>query len=209
MWYIIDDRGERLEIKQKEEKKMRDMLQEGVLPTRTLHEFALWCAEEALAKAEVGDERCWNALKVKRLWLEGAATDNELAAARDAARAATRDIAKAARAAARDAAMAAARDAAEVAARVAAQDAARVATWIAKSAGEAAWYATWETAGEAAWYAAEAAVGVIVYDAGDWDAARNAIRDDAVWSAMWNAAWAAAREGQLAKLKEMALRDQT
>jgi hypothetical protein len=81
---------------------------------RTLHEFAIWCADRALTKANVKDERCWNALKVKQLWLEGGkATDKERAAARDAAR-------DAARAAAWDAAWAAARDAARAAARDAA-----------------------------------------------------------------------------------------
>lgn len=52
--------------------------------TRTLHEFAIWCAERALKRAKVADERCWNALKVKRLWLDGKATGRELDAARDA-----------------------------------------------------------------------------------------------------------------------------
>src|SRR5690606_392190 len=53
--------------------------------TRVLHEFALWCAERALTRErEAGREpnpRAWAALEVKRRWLEGAATDEELVAA--------------------------------------------------------------------------------------------------------------------------------
>lgn len=56
--------------------------------TRTLHEFAIWCATRALKRAQVTDKRCWNALRVRRLWLDGRATDDELLAARDAAGAA-------------------------------------------------------------------------------------------------------------------------
>lgn len=125
------------------EDKLWLLLKEEIIPARTLHEFAIWCAETALNRAKVTDERSWNALKVKRLWLDGKATDKELAAAMytawDAARAA-------ARAAAWDAAMYAARDAALAAAM------------------------------DAAWYAARAAA---------------------------MAAWDAARDAQLAKLKEM------
>lgn len=54
--------------------------------TKLLHEFACDCAEEALRVGKVDDKRSWNAIKVKRDWLEGKATDAELAAARDAAR---------------------------------------------------------------------------------------------------------------------------
>ena len=57
-----------------------------------LHEFACWCAEQALkAERKAGresDPRSWNALRVKRLWLKGKSTDKELAAAWAAARAA-------------------------------------------------------------------------------------------------------------------------
>jgi hypothetical protein len=99
--------------------------------TRTLHEFAMWCAEGALKRANVTDERCWQALEVKRKWLDGGATNEELVAARDAARDAARAAAwaaawdaaeAAARAAAWAAAWDAARDAAEAAARAAARD---------------------------------------------------------------------------------------
>ena len=79
--------------------------------TRTLHEFAVWVARQALLgerkRGREPDKRSWEALRVKALWIRGKATDAELAAARDAAWAA-RDAAWAAR----DAAWAAARDAA-------------------------------------------------------------------------------------------------
>lgn len=55
--------------------------------TNTLHRFACKCSEDALRTANVEDERCWNAIRVKLLWLEGKATDDGLAAARAAARA--------------------------------------------------------------------------------------------------------------------------
>jgi hypothetical protein len=54
---------------------------------RTLHEFAIWCAEETpladgrMSGALLTDHRSLNALRVKRLWLDGKATDEELAAA--------------------------------------------------------------------------------------------------------------------------------
>ena len=87
--------------------------------TMLLHEFACQMAEGALKKAKVQqDERCWKAIKVKREWMAGRATDAELDAARDAAMAAAWD-------AAWDAARAAAWDAARAAARAAARDAAR------------------------------------------------------------------------------------
>lgn len=61
---------------------------------RTQHEFALWCAEGALeAERRAGrdpDHRSREALIVKRRWLDGQATDAELAAAWAAAWAAAR-----------------------------------------------------------------------------------------------------------------------
>jgi hypothetical protein len=92
--------------------------------TKILHLFACQCAEKALKDAKVTDERCWKAIKVKRQWLKGKASDEELAAARAAAWAA-------ARAASRDASWVAARDAAWAAAWDAARDAARDAAWAA------------------------------------------------------------------------------
>lgn len=53
--------------------------------TRTLHEFALWCAEKALKLDPHPDQRSLNALEVKRRWLDGQASDQELDAARAAA----------------------------------------------------------------------------------------------------------------------------
>jgi len=92
--------------------------------TRTLHEFAIWCAEQALALVDNPDERGLEALRVKRLWLDGKATDEEL----DVARAAAWDVA-------RVAAWAAARGAAwDVA-----WDAARAADMAAGTAWDAAW----------------------------------------------------------------------
>lgn len=58
---------------------------------RTLHEFALWCAEEALGVVDNPDPRSVNAVEVKRLWLDGKATDSELAVAQAAAWGAARD----------------------------------------------------------------------------------------------------------------------
>jgi hypothetical protein len=45
---------------------------------KMLHEAACHFAEEALTAAKITDERCWNAIKVKRAWLAGKATDKEL-----------------------------------------------------------------------------------------------------------------------------------
>ena len=57
--------------------------------TRVLHEFACWCATQALdAEEKVGravDPRSRKAIEVKLLWLDGKATDAGRAAARAAA----------------------------------------------------------------------------------------------------------------------------
>jgi len=91
---------------------------------RILHEFAIWCAEQALALVEDPDPRSVAAIQAKRDWLDGKISDNDLAAARAAAwdaawaaaRAATWAAAwAAARAATWDAAWAAARAAARAA----------------------------------------------------------------------------------------------
>ena len=97
--------------------------------TRTLHEFACWCAEQALLRErEAGrepDARSWAAIEAKRQWLAGKISKGELDAARDAAWSAARDAAwSAARGAAWGAAWGAARGAAWSAARDAAWDAA-------------------------------------------------------------------------------------
>ena len=62
--------------------------------SRVLHEFAIWCAERALEKVENPDPRSLEALKVKKLWLDGKVTNEELEAAREAARNAARDAAR-------------------------------------------------------------------------------------------------------------------
>lgn len=70
------------------EDRLWAVLREEFVPAHILHEFVCRCAEEALRKAGVTDDRSWNAIRVKRLWIEGKATDTELAAARAAAQAA-------------------------------------------------------------------------------------------------------------------------
>ncbi len=121
--------------------------------TRALHEFGLWCAEQV--RHLMTDERSTHALDVKRKWLDGQATDDELSAARDAAWDAAGDAAgDAARAAAWAAVGAAAWGAARDAAKDAAWDAARAAAW------NVAWDAARDAARAAAWNVA-------------WDAARD------------------------------------
>ena len=108
------------------EDKLWAVLREELIDARILHEFACWCAEEALSHVEHPDERSWNAIKVKRAWLRGEASDAELAAARTAAWHAARAAAgDAARTAAWHAAWDATWDAARTAARDAAWDATR------------------------------------------------------------------------------------
>ena len=117
--------------------------------TKTLHLFACWCAEQALKLVDVPDPRSVAAIEVKRSWIDGKATDNELAAASAAAWVA------ASSAAAWDAASAAARAAARAAASAAAWDAAR----------DAAWDAAWAAARDAAWDAARDAARAAAWDA--------------------------------------------
>ncbi len=64
--------------------------------TRVLHMFACDVAEEALALAGTPDPLSVKAIRVKRAWVDGKATDAELAAARNAALAAARAAAWAA-----------------------------------------------------------------------------------------------------------------
>ena len=110
-------------------------LLKAVNTEKVLRTWGCDCAERALKKAKVKDERSWNALKVARLYNEDKATKKELAAAR----------------AAGDAARAAAWDAGD-----AARDAARTAAW---AAGDAAWAAAWAAgaARTAAWGVARSA----------------------------------------------------
>ena len=91
--------------------------------TAVLHEFACRCAEDALALVDSPDPRSVAAIRVRRAWLRGEATDEELSAAR------------AASAAARAAAWYAA-NAAWYAAWYAASAAARAAVWSARADAE-------------------------------------------------------------------------
>jgi hypothetical protein len=114
--------------------------------TNVLHEFACWCAEQALLRErEAGrepDPRSWAAIEAKRKWLRGEITNAELAIAREAAWDAAGDVAW---------------DAVWDTARDAALDAART----------AAWTAAWDIASAAAWDIARVAV---------WNIARDATR---------------------------------
>ena len=102
---------------------------------RALHELACTYAEDVLPIYEKDypkDKRPRKAIETKRKWLDGKATDRQLAAARAAAGAT-----------AGDAAWAAAVDAAWAAARAAAGDAARAAAWAAARAAARAKYQQW------------------------------------------------------------------
>ena len=65
--------------------KLWSVLREEFIPAPILHEFACVCAEYALSLIENPDPRSINAIKVKRAWIRGEATDEELDTARDAA----------------------------------------------------------------------------------------------------------------------------
>jgi len=137
----------------------------------SLHAFACEVALHGLCEFEVTDDRSYAAIDTKLAWLDGDASDKELAAARDAAGAA-----------AWDAALAAARDAAE-AARAAAG-----AAWAA--AGAAAWDAARDAARADVRAAAGAAADAVLDAAGA--AAEAAARDaaEAARAAAWDAAGA-------------------
>ena len=123
------------------EDRLWAVLWEEFIPAPILHEIACRYAEDALSRIDNPDPRSINAIAVKRRWIAGEATDEELAAARTAAWAA----------------QAAAQDAARTAARATARDAACAATWDAVwgVARDAACTAAWAT-----WTAARAAVRV-------------------------------------------------
>ncbi len=128
---------------------------------RTARLFAYDCAERVLKI--VNDKRCDNTVRVARLFADGKATADELAAASAAARTAASAAARAAAsAAARAAASAAARAAASAAAKATARNAASAAARAAASAAAKA------AASAAAWDAASAAAKAT---------ARNAARD--------------------------------
>lgn len=93
------------------EDKLWLLLRDGWLPDKLLHLAACGFAEAALLRErEAGREpdiRSWNAIEVKRKWINGDATDEELAAAGAAAGAADRAARAAAGAVASGAARAA------------------------------------------------------------------------------------------------------
>jgi len=88
--------GERLDAKDKSCALQRKVLAMADA-TETLHRFACWCAEQALkAERKAGREpakESWEAIKIKIKWLDGKATDDQLAAARSAAWSAARSAA--------------------------------------------------------------------------------------------------------------------
>lgn len=104
------------------EDRLWAVLREEFIPAPMLHACACRCAEDALSRIDNPDPRSINAIVVKRRWIAGEATDEELAAAWADAEAALADALAAAQAAAQAAARAAVR-----VARTAAQDAAEAA----------------------------------------------------------------------------------
>ena len=126
------------------------VLREDMIEGRVLHLFACWCAEQALiAEREAGrepDPASWVAVEVKRRWLDGAASDDELKVARANAWFAAGSDARATWATARGAARAAAWATARAVARETSWTAARAAAWSAARAARGA-------AGAAAWAA--------------------------------------------------------
>ncbi|HEX3961606.1 MAG TPA: hypothetical protein VHZ03_34105 [Trebonia sp.] len=163
-----------------------------------LHRFAVWCAEASLARMETRvtvDPRLREALAVKLRWVEGLASEDDLAVAWAAAREVDRDAAKAP-------AWMEAIDAPWEAARSAAWLSAWDIAWIDTGAAVrgAAWNAakggSWGPAGEAAWEAA--------WNAGEAgserDVAWDPVRDEA-----WATAWDAVRAAQSAELERRLL----
>lgn len=118
------------------EDRLWAVLWEALIDAPILHEFACRCAERALSRVENPDPRSVRAIEIKRAWIRGEATDDELEAARAAALGAAR---AAALGAAWVAAEAAALDSAEAAAWVAALDSAEDAAWAATKAAERQW----------------------------------------------------------------------
>ena len=81
------------------------ILRPEFIPETQLHQIAIWCferiAQPIWEKYYPDDKRPQEAIRIKKLWLKGKSTIEELAAARDAAGAAAWDAARdAARAAA-------------------------------------------------------------------------------------------------------------
>lgn len=135
--------------------------------TRVLHEFAVWCAELALRVGNVRDKHCWGALDVKRRWLDGRVTDEELVAAMDML-----DV---------DLASARAVDSSP------ARGSVNAAAWnaVRTALSRSALYAAWGTAWDATWAVASTAVGSV-----SMIASCGGPGDD-LWQATLTAAWAA------------------
>ena len=66
------------------EDKLWSVLREEFIPATILHEFACVCAEYALTLIDNPDPRGVKAIEVKRAWIRGEATDEELDAAKAA-----------------------------------------------------------------------------------------------------------------------------
>jgi len=188
---------------------------------RTQRLFAWDCAQLVLhlhEKEHPNDNRPRHAIEVARLFACGAATREELDAARDAAWAAANDATwDAASDSAWDTAKDAAWDAARAAAGAAASDSARDSTWV--TAKDAAWVAAWATAKDAAWVAAWATAKDAVWAAAlaaakdaaraaAWAAAEDAASDSAMAAAN-DAAWAAAEAAARAAARAAAWEQQT
>jgi len=129
-----------------------------ILPDKLLHLFACDCAERALQgerkKGREPDIRSWDVIRIKRLWIDGEASDDELETARSVAWAAAGSVARAAAMSAAESVWAAA-ESAWSAARYATRTAARSAWSAAESAARAAARAAAESATESAAESAE------------------------------------------------------
>ena len=68
--------------------KLWAVLREAFVDANILHEFACLCAEQALKLVDKPDPRSVEAIRIKRLWIKGEATDEELRTAKKAADAA-------------------------------------------------------------------------------------------------------------------------
>ena len=128
------------------EDRLWAVLREEFIPTHILHEIACRCAEDALSRIDNPDPRSINAIAVKRRWIAGEATDEELAAAWADAEAALADALAAAwhaACAARAAALAAAQDVSWAAwhAACAAAETAWAAVRPARAAADVSWAA--------------------------------------------------------------------
>ena len=81
---IVELSGDILKDENKSVAQTRKLI-EARDSSKTLREFACQCAERALKRAKITDERSWEAVKVARLYSKGKATLRELDAAGDAA----------------------------------------------------------------------------------------------------------------------------